>query len=343
MHTELGGQHTVIGAGAAAALDVTRHHVTGFHTHKLLQFSRDALADAVIGQGGAVSFALLLLHLGFFAAHSAFRHSNDGESLLALGAGFHHLGHFLDVIGNFGQQDHVRTAGNAGIQRQPASLVAHDLDHHAAAVAGGGGMNAVDDLSGDIHSGMEAEGEVGAKDVVVDGLGQADHVETFFAEQVRGLVGTVATQSDKAIQLQVLIGLFHGGDLVHAIFFHHAHVAEGTAAGAQNGAAQRQDTGELLLAHLLILALDQSAITVADTDDLSIKKFIGSTGNATDGCIQAGAIPAAGQNTDFSLHKDDLLFVTMIISSRGFLGNGCRKNTYTIVSLRYAPLTFLPV
>ena len=299
--------------------------MTGFHAHQFLQFSSDALADAVIGQGGAIGFALLLLHLGFLAAHSAFCHSDDGERLLALGAGFHHLGNFLDIIGNFGQQDHVRTAGNTGVQGQPASFVAHDLNHHAATVAGGGGVDAVDDLGGDVHSSVEAKGEIGAKDVVIDGLGQTDHIEALFAEQIGGLVGAVAAQSDQTIQLEILIGLFHRSNLVHAVFFHHAHVAERTAAGAQNGAAQGEDTGELLLAHLLILAFDQAAITVADTDDLRIKKLVGCAGNAADGCIQAGAIPAAGENTDFSFHKDDLLFVTLIITSRAFLGNGCRK------------------
>ncbi len=37
---------------------------------------------------------------------------------------------------------------------QPAGLVAHDLDAHDAAVAAGGGVDAVDDLSGDVHGGV---------------------------------------------------------------------------------------------------------------------------------------------------------------------------------------------
>ena len=37
-------------------------------------------------------------------------------------------------------------------------------------------------LSGDVHRGVETEGNVGAVDVVVDGLGQADDVEPFLRE-----------------------------------------------------------------------------------------------------------------------------------------------------------------
>ena len=41
----------------------------------------------------------------------------------------------------------------------------------------GGCVDAVDDLGGDVHGSVEAEGDVGAVDVVVDGLRQADDVQ----------------------------------------------------------------------------------------------------------------------------------------------------------------------
>ena len=68
-------------------------------------------------------------------------------------------------------------------------------------MAGGGGVDAVDDLSGDIHRRVEAEGEIRAVNIVVDGLGQTDHVQAFFTEQVGGLVGAVAAQRDQTVQL----------------------------------------------------------------------------------------------------------------------------------------------
>lgn len=81
------------------------------------------------------------------------------------------------------------------------------------------------------------------------------------------------------------------GNLIHAAFIDHPHIAERLPAGAQNGAAQRENTGELLFAHLLIFTLDQPAIAVADTDNFRVKKLIGGTRHAADGRIQAGQSP----------------------------------------------------
>ena len=176
-------------------------------------------------------------------------------------------------------------------------------------MAGGCGVNAVDDLRGDVHRRMEAKGEIGAVDIVVNGLGQADDVETLLAEQVGRFVRPVPAQGNQTVQLQILVGLFHGGNLIHAAFVDHPHIAERLPAGAQNGAAQRENTGELLFAHLLIFTLDQSAIAVADTDNLRVKKLIGGTRHAADGRIQAGAVAPAGQNADSALHRMFLLIL----------------------------------
>ena len=307
MHAKLRGEHAVIGAGAAAALDVAGHHMACLHAHHLAQLRRDALADAVIGQRGAVGFALLLLHFGLFLAHGALGHGDDAERLLALGAGFHGLGHLFDIVGYLGQQNHVRAARQARIQRQPARFVAHDFDHHAAAVAGGRGVDAVDDLGSNIHRRVETKGKIGAIDIIVDGLGQTDHVEPFLAEQVGRLVRAVAAQSHQAVELEILVGLFHGGYLVHAALVNHPHVAERLTAGSQNGAAQSKDAGELLFAHLLILALDEPAVAVADADDLRVKELVGCARHAADSRVEAGAVATAGQNADSALHRFFLL------------------------------------
>ena len=58
-------------------------------------------------------------------------------------------------------------------------------------MAAGGGVDAVDDLGRDLDGGVETKGDVGAVDVVVDGLGQADDVQPLPGQQVGGLVGAV--------------------------------------------------------------------------------------------------------------------------------------------------------
>ena len=87
MHAKLGGQHTVVGIGAAAALDMAGHDVAGLHAHQLAQLLGHISAGREV-LGSTLGLALLLLHLGFFLAHSAFGNSHDAECLLALGAAF---------------------------------------------------------------------------------------------------------------------------------------------------------------------------------------------------------------------------------------------------------------
>ena len=210
----------------------------------------------------------------------------------------------------FGDQDDVGAAGNAGIQRQPAGLVAHDLDAHHAAVAAGGGVDAVDDLGGDVHRGVETKGHVGAVNVVVDGLGQADDVQPLLAEQVGGLVGAVAAQAEQAVQLGLLVGLFHGLDLVDVVLLNDAHLFERGALGAQDGAAHRQNAGKLAGVHLAVVAVDQAVVAVEYTDDLHLvaHALVQRLGCAADGGVQAGAVAAGSQDADTFFHSDCLPF-----------------------------------
>ena len=175
-------------------------------------------------------------------------------------------------------------------------------------MAAGGGVDAVDDLGGDVHGGVEAEGHVGAVNVVVNGLGQADDVQALLRQQVGGHMGAVAAQAEQAVQLGFLVGLFHGGDLVDLVILHHTHQLEGGALGAQNGAAQRQDAAEVILGHLLVIAVDQAAVAVEDADDLHIIAHAGIQCfcNAADGGVQTRTVPAGGQDSYTFFHSKAL-------------------------------------
>ena len=171
-------------------------------------------------------------------------------------------------------------------------------------MAAGGGVDAVDDLSGDVHRGVETEGDVGAVDVVVDGLGQADDVQALLREKVGRLVGAVAAEAEQAVELGVLVGLFHGGDLVDLVLFHHAHELEGGAFSAEDGAAQRQDAAEIVLGHLLVIAGDEAVVAVEDAHDLDVlaEPCIQGLCHAADGGVQAGTVAAGGQDANTFFH-----------------------------------------
>ena len=107
----------------------------------------------------------------------------------------------IHVVGDLGDQDDVRTACDAGVQRDPANLVAHDLDDKHAAVARRSGVDVVDALGGDVDGARKAKRQLGTPGVVIDGLGQGDNVEALFAQAVGGLGGAVAAQHKQAVEL----------------------------------------------------------------------------------------------------------------------------------------------
>ena len=84
-------------------------------------------------------------------------------------------------------------------------MAPHDLHHHHAVVALGGGVQAVDRVGGDLHRGVEPEGEVGAREVVVDRLGHPDHAHAVLGVQAAGgAEGVLAPDRHEGIQAQAL-------------------------------------------------------------------------------------------------------------------------------------------
>ena len=304
------------------------------HTGLHAGFFLHGLCNAVGGGGakaclGAFCHPFLALHAGFLAVDGTLGHSDDGEVGTLLCAAFHGRTHTVDIIGLFRQQDNICTACNAGVQRQPASLVAHDLNAHHAAVAACGGVDAVDHIGGNVHGGVEAEGYVGTIDIVINGLGQADDVQTLLREQVCGFVGAIAAQAQQAVQLGFLVGLFHGGNFINVVVLHHTHHFKGGALGAQNGAAQRQDAAEIVLAHLLVVAVDQATVSVQDANDLHVIAHAGIQCfcYAADGGVQTRTVAAGGQDSNTFFHSKALFHLVFSAARSAFQSQSARRPT----------------
>src|SRR5205085_10644068 len=62
--------------------------------------------------------------------------------------------YLLDVERAFGDEDHIRAAGEPRVQRDPARVPAHYLHDHDPVVALGGGVQAVDRLRGHLQRGV---------------------------------------------------------------------------------------------------------------------------------------------------------------------------------------------
>ena len=106
----------------------------------------------------------------------------------------------VDVERALGDQDHVGAAGDAGVHGEPAGVAAHDLDDEHAVVGLGGGVQAVDRVGGDLHRGLEAEREVGRRQVVVDRLRHADDGDAVLVQLARDAERVLAADRDQRVE-----------------------------------------------------------------------------------------------------------------------------------------------
>ncbi len=148
------------------------------------------------------------------------------------------LGHVLFKVILMLRHQHRRGPhGYAHIQGQISGVTAHDLHHGAAFVGLHGVPQTVNALHGGIGGGVEADGIVGADDVVVDGAGHAHHGYAESGQILRPRKvpsPPMATMPSSPSSLQVL-----------AAFFCPSRRAELLAAGGiENGAAPVDDAAD---------------------------------------------------------------------------------------------------
>ena len=144
------------------------------------------------------------------------------------------------------------------MQREPSRFVAHDLHEHDAAVAARGRLDAADCIGGDFHRRLEPEGEIRTVDIVIDRLGNADHVAALHAQQRRRLVRARAAQRKEAVQPHFFIVCDHSGE-PRAPLFGRRHLLERLTGSAQDGAADVEDIRKILLRERIALPADEPA------------------------------------------------------------------------------------
>ena len=161
-------------------------------------------------------------------------------------------------------------------------------------------MDVVDALGGDLDCAGEAKSHVGAPGVVVDGLGKGDDVKAFLAQAVCRLGGTVAAQHEQTIELELVVGMHHGGNLFHAVGFGGIQLLERRAARSQDGSAAREDAAEVCRRHNAKTAVDEALIAILKAIELN--GFRGAVGERLDdsshGGVQRLAVAAAGEKSN---------------------------------------------
>ena len=152
-------------------------------------------------------------------------------------------------------------------------------------------MQAVDRVGGDRHGSVEAEGVVGGIEVVVDRLGHADHRQAVIGELGGYAEGVFATDRDECVDSELgEIGL----DALDA-----ALDLDGVGArGAEDRPSPREDPADRRHIERHGDALERTLPSVAEADEF-IAVLLGALADdrADDG-IEAGAVAAAGEDSD---------------------------------------------
>ena len=254
---------------------------------EFLGFALGALARAQRGGEGA----------RVLRGAGALGHGDDAERGPVADTALDRGGDGLDVVGDLGDENHVGAAGHAGAEREPAGLVAHDLGHDDAVVAVRGGMEPVDCLGRDVQRGVEADGRVGVRDVVVDRLRQGDDVEPLLDQAQRVLVRAAAADADEGVELVALVG---GDDLraevpdavrrLGAVGFEPAGAEERAAVGedARKGALLERDG----------TVVDEALEAIAKADHFPAVGADRGLAHGTDRGVEPGAVAAGGEDAD---------------------------------------------
>ena len=197
LYAEPAAEAAVEGRGGAAALQVAKHRDADVHLEEPPSSREIVLPDP----------AQALDHGHCRRAGSFTTRSPPGKAPSAATMTLKRLpappalddgvADLLDVVGDLRDEDHVGAAGDAGFQRDPAGVAPHHLQDHDPVVALGGGVQLVQCVGGGLHRGVEAEGDVGLQEIVVDGLGHADDRDAALHQFQRDLQRAVPADHDE--------------------------------------------------------------------------------------------------------------------------------------------------
>jgi hypothetical protein len=151
-----------------------------------------------------------------------------------------------------------------------------------------GGVEAVDGLAHDVHRGVEPERVVGAAQVVVDRLGDADHGQARGVELARGRERALAAGHDEGVEAEPLDVAFEPLPVLDA-------AQRVDPRGAEDGASLGEDADDRVGRQGLHVALDEPQPAVADAQDLDTPALGAAHHRADDG-VEAGAIAASRQD-----------------------------------------------
>ena len=186
----------------------------------------------------------------------------------------------------------VRAAGDAGVQRDPAGVTAHDLDDQHAVVRLGRRVQPVDRLRGDVDRGVEAERVVGGR------RGRCRSSSGRRRRGRRGRASWVATPRVSSPPIAMSASTPSVGEVGLDAVDAALDLDRVGAARAEDRAAARQDAAHLRDAERRGDALERALPAVAEADELVAVLLHALADDGTDDGVETGAVAAAGQHSD---------------------------------------------
>ena len=163
-------------------------------------------------------------------------------------------------------------------------------------------VQAVHGLSGDLQGCGKTEGGVGVDDVVVDGLGQVDDVETRIHEAFGVLRGPAPAEADQGVDPVLLTVVHDGGHHVPGLAVHH-HPMHLVPAGSQHGSAGGEDPGQGSGVELSEAVLGQTAHAVPEADELPAVLLDRRLSETSDRRVESRGVAARRKNADALSHE----------------------------------------
>ena len=178
---ETRGEDPVSAGGRTTPLQVPEQHAAGFLAGRGFEIRREPRADPAQPLRRRGGSGLLHDHVPPYRPRTL-RRDHDAETRAQPLARQDQLRQGFETVRDFGDHDDVGAAGDAGVQRNPSRVTAHDLHDHDSMVGFRAGVQPVDGVGREADSAVEPERAVGLDNVVVDGLGNRRPAESLAGE-----------------------------------------------------------------------------------------------------------------------------------------------------------------
>ena len=288
---EAGAEHAVVGERRAAALDVAEDRHARLEARALLDLALEHDGDPAEPRVAERVRAAVLAPDVPVLRGRPLGHDDDRERGAVGLAALEPLADLVEVERPLGHEDHVGAAGEAGVAGDPAGVAAHHLDDDHAVVRLRGRVQAVDRVGRDLHRGLEAEREVGAGEVVVDRLRDADDAHAVVHQPPGHAERVLAADRDQRVD-PLLVE--HGLELLEAALL----LVGVRPRRAEDRAAAVQDAARVLVRERGASRRQHAGPAVAEADEVVAVHLDPLAHDGADDRVEAGAVSAAREYSD---------------------------------------------